>query len=406
MTRGSGTISPVPPTWAFASQLVPDRTAGQPARVVVGALHRALGELRRVARRDPARALDGAALCLALIPPAIEPVPDPLGSVAGEVVRVIDGLVPLLTAGPEVGWDGRLERLAALLEADDAGCLLRLGERWGALCRGPTRARGWAERLRPALAAERVGPTGEGVACLSSHVSSGMFEETLAALAARPIAVWPERQFGVLALAGRGEVDAALAYAEASNPLGHRHEREIARVCEGVLLAAGRREEAYRRFAAAAHARQNCLQTFKGLARTYPEVERGQLLADLLDASAGQEGRWFATACALRFHALAAELAASSPSDPRTLCRHGQARLDVDPRFARAVALAALRWIAAGHGIEIAGADVFAAYDLACAAGERLGAGAETRARVRALLDQPTAAAAWAQQLLSADLAG
>ncbi len=392
------------PTWAFASQLDPQDTAAQPARVVVGRLHRALGELKRVHRRDPARALEGACVWLAMIPAAVEPVEDPLGSVAAEVVRVVDAIVPLLVGGAEEGWDARLERLWATLAADGPGRLARLGEHWGALCRGPERARGWALRLRPALGDGPPGSPAEVVACLSSHVSAGMYEETLALLAARPVDVWPERQFGVLALAARGEVDAALVYARASNPLGHQHGREIARVCERVLLAAGRREEAYRLHAFTAHARQNCLQSFKALAREYPEVPPSQLLADLLVDSAGHEGRWFATACALRFHALAVEIAERSPCDPRTLCRHGRARLDADPEFARDLGVAALRWIAGGHGVEISGDDVFAAFDLARDAGERLDASGRTRGLVLAVLDQPTAAAAWAQQLLEPEL--
>lgn len=393
------------PTWAFLPQLDPQWTSGQPARAVVGLLHRAIGELRRVSRRDAGRAVAGGVQCLERIPAAVEPVEDPLGSVAAEVVRAVDAIVPLLVGAPEDAADGQLERLWALLRADGLGRLGRLGEHWGALCRGSERARAWALRLRPGLASEAPG-SAAAVACLSSHVAADMLSETLELLGERPVEVWPERQFGVLALAARGDVAAALAYAGTSNPLGHRHEREIAAVCERVLLAAGRREEAYRRFAFAAHARQNCLQTFKGLARVYPEVAPSRLLADLIAASAGYEGRWFATACALRFYELAAELAARSPSDPRTLCRHGQERLDVDPEFARAVALAALKWIAAGHGVEISGDDVFQAYDLACAAGERVGAGERTRGQVRAVLDQPTAAAAWAQQLLRPDLGG
>jgi hypothetical protein len=393
------------PTWAFLPQLDPRATAGQPARAVVGLLHRAIGELRRVTKRDPARAVEGGIGCLERIPAAVEPVEDPLGSVAAEVVRAIDAIVPLLVAASEDGVDARLGRLWALLRADGQGRLGRLGEHWGALCRGPARARAWALRLRPGLQGEPPG-SAAAVACLSSHVAAGMFQETVELLAERPVDVWPERQFGVLALAAGGEVDAALDYAGTSNPLGHRHEREIAAVCERVLLAAGRREEAYRRFAFVAHARQNCLQTFKGLVRVYPEVGPSALLADLLAASPGHEGRWFATACALRFHELAAELATRSPSDPRTLCRHGQERLDADPEFAHAVALAALKWIAAGHGVEISGDDVFAAYDLARAAGERLGVGERTRGQVWVALDQPTAAAAWAQQLLRPEVGG
>lgn len=389
------------PTWAFASLLTPDQTAREPARVVVGRLHRAVGELRRVRRRDPGRALAGAVLCVELVPAAVEPVEDPLASLAAEVVRTIDALAPLLD--DEADRDARLERLAALLAADGQGRIARLGEHWGALCGAPERARAWALRLQPALE-ELAAPPGLAAACLSSHVAAGMNDEALALLAARPLALWPERQFGVRALAARGEVDAAIAYAAASNPLGHAYAREIARVCEEVMLAAGRREEAYRRFAFSAWARQNCLQSFKALARGYPEVPPAQLLSDLIEHEPGGEGRWFATACSLRFFELALEIAARSPCDPRTLRRQGSARLDVDPAFARAAGLAALQWIAAGHGVEISGDDVFAAYDLVRDAAGRLGEPARSAAQIRAVLDQPTAAAAWAQQLLGPDL--
>jgi hypothetical protein len=128
-----------------------------------------------------------------------------------------------------------LARLWAALAADAAGHLRRLAEHWGSLCAGPAVAAAWAERLLPG-AREAVASAGS-VACLASQVAAGEHEAALALLAALAIAVWPERQFGVLALAARGEVDAALAFAAASNPLGHRHAQDIARVCEAVLLA-------------------------------------------------------------------------------------------------------------------------------------------------------------------------
>lgn len=393
-----------PRPWAFPGRLVPDPTR-TPGELSLG-LHRAVGELRRAARLQPVRAGEGAVELCELLPPALEVVEDPVGTLAAAVGRSIDALAPVIAAAPTAAEqrDGWLERLWAVLVGDGGGQLGRLAEHWGALCGTATRAAAWAGRLLPA-AREGVA-TVASVACLASQVAAGEHAAALELLATRTIAVWPERQFGVRALAARGELDAALAYAAASNPLGHRHAQDIARVCEAVLLAAGRREAAYRQFAVLAHTRQNCRQTFEALLRSYPEVRASQLLGDLIAASPGQEGRWFATACALRFHGLAAEIAGRSPCDPRTLIRAGAQRLAGDPEFAGEVALAAIRWLCGGHGVEISGDDVYAAHDLARAAALRTGTQAGLRAAVAALCDQPHPAAQWVHGLLARELEG
>jgi hypothetical protein len=323
--------------------------------------------------------------------------------------RTLDAVAPVLAAAPAAPAvrDGWLERLWAALARDEAGRLRRLAEHWGSLCAGAVRAASWADRLAAGLGRGDVGAgAAESIACLASQVAAGRHAQALASLASRAIAVWPERQFGVYALAALGRVDEAIAYAEASNPLGHRHAQDIARVCEAVLLAANHRDAAYTRFAAVAHARQNCRQTFEALRRVYPERPDSELLADLLAASPGHEGRWFATASALRFHGLAAEIARRSPCDPRTLTRHAAALLDVDPGLAGELAVAAIRWLCAGQGVEIDGDDVYAAHDLARAAALRTGTEAQLRATVAALCDRPHPAAQWVHGLLAAELAG
>ena len=390
-----------PHSWGFLTRLQPD-PARLPGELSIG-LHRAVGELRRAVRRDPQQAGAGVVLLCEQLAAVVEQIDDPVGTVAGAVARAIDALAPVLAAAPTSAAtrDAWLERLWVAL-AGDAGHLRRLAEHWGSLCVAPSRAAAWAARLLPA-AREAVASV-HSVACLASQVAAGQHDEALTLLATRTIAVWPERQFGVLALAARGEVDAALAYAAASNPLGHRHAQDIARVCEAVLRAAGRRDEAYRRFAAVAHARQNCRQTFDALLRSYPELGPSQLLADLLAQAPGQEGRWFATAVSLRFYALAAEIAGRSPCDPRTLVRAGTQRLDADPGLAAELAVAAIRWICGGHGVEITGQDVFAAWDLGRSAALRTGSQARLRAQVAALCDQPGAAAQWVHGLLAPEL--
>lgn len=396
-------MDPAPRPWAFLARLQPD-AARTPGELALG-LHRAVGELRRAARTDPLRAGEGALLLCERLPATLAGIDDPLGTVAAAVVRSLDAIAPLIAAAPTSpgSRDAWLARLWAAITADERGGLRRLAERWGELCASPQRAAAWAEQLLPE-ARTGVG-TPAAVACLASQVAAGDLDAALALLAGREIAVWPERQFGVRALAARGELDAALAFAGESNPLGHRHAQDIARVCEAVLLAGGRREAAYRSFAATAHARQNCRQTFDALLRAYPELAPEQLLADLLAAHPGQEGRWFATACALRFYALAAEIAGRSPCDPRTLIRWGAQRIEADPAFAGELALAAIRWLCGGHGVEIDGDDVYAALDLARAAASRTGTHERLRGALAAVCDQPHPAAQWVHGLLAGELA-
>ncbi len=94
------------------------------------------------------------------------------------------------------------------------------------------------------------------------------------------------------------------------------------------------------------------------------------------------QGKWFATAKHLKLHDLAVKLAKESPCEPATLNRAARDHLETHPAFARAVALASLRWLTEGWGYEITSADVHAAHDYAMRAAEALGRQAETRAAI------------------------
>jgi hypothetical protein len=56
-------------------------------------------------------------------------------------------------------------------------------------------------------------------------------------------------------------------------------------------------------------------------------------------------------------------LVARSPADPRTLTRAARDFALTQPRFALHSGLAALRWMAHGHGYEITGGDVLDAWN-------------------------------------------
>lgn len=97
-----------------------------------------------------------------------------------------------------------------------------------------------------------------------------------------------------------------------------------------------------------------------------------QILSDLIAATPGEEGKWFATAKELAFYDLALELANRSPCDPKTLTRAARDYLDSEPAFALGSAIAALRWLSEGWGYEVTSVDVVEAYDRAMDAAARL----------------------------------
>ena len=84
---------------------------------------------------------------------------------------------------------------------------------------------------------------------------------------------------------------------------------------------------------------------------------------------------------------------------------HTAASIDADPALAGELAVSAIRWLCAGHGVEIDGDDVYAAHDLARAAALRTDSEARLRATIAALCDRPHPAAQWVHGLLAAELA-
>lgn len=384
----SGTASPH--RWAFKARF--RRGAfGWRSQPAVARVREAVAEIATVARRDPLLAADGAVALLERISPALERVDGSSGSIGTAVNRAIDTLVPIIGEAPapvavRQRW---LERLWAAHEADQMPYIEALGDRWGELCAGPELASRWADELVPmarrALAAERApGRFFHGTsACLSALLAAGRHADILDLLADEEF--WPYRTWAVLALAATGRTDEALALAESSRG-PWTNDRDVDRICEEILRAAGQGAEAYRRYGAAANRRLPYLAWFRAVRARYPEVPPHQLLADLVAATPGQEGKWFATAKQLGWYDEALALAARSPCDPRTLARAAREFEATRPEFALQAALLALGWAARGYGYELTDADVRLAYSTAIAAATGLGRLAPVSDAVRRLV--------------------
>ena len=198
--------------------------------------------------------------------------------------------------------------------------------------------------------------------CLSSLFAAGRHDELLDLLELAPYRRWHNRQWGVKALAALGERAAAIQYAEETRGL-NQSSIQISLACEDILLSSGSWREAYDRYAIEANRKGTYLATFRAIERKYPEIDPDVIIRDLANSTPGDEGKWFAAAKSAGLYAEAIALANQSPCDPRTLTRAAKGMATKDPDFARSAGLAALRWLALGHGYEVTATDVRQAFD-------------------------------------------
>jgi hypothetical protein len=146
------------------------------------------------------------------------------------------------------------------------------------------------------------------------------------------------------------------------------------------------------------------LATYRAIARKYPHRKPAEILADLVASTPGEEGKWFAAAKDAELYAEAILLANRTPCDPHTLIRAARDYAEKHPAFALEAGLAALRWLAAGYGYEITGADVLAAHAYTMKAAENAGLGPEAQARMRELLESAAPGADFVTRILGRQL--
>ncbi|MFA5786391.1 MAG: hypothetical protein WDA71_05300 [Actinomycetota bacterium] len=352
----------------------------------------AVGEIRRVARKDPALGAEGAVILLERLSPALERVDSSSGAIGAAVNNAITELVPIIAgapADPEAREDW-LDRLWAAHEADQIPYIERLADHWGELCVSTEVASAWADRLlgvtRMALSPDKNlrGHFHGTSACLSALFHAERHAEIVGLLGVDTI--WPYKRWAVRALAAMGKKSEALRYAESCRgpwtPDG-----EVDASCEGILLSSGLVDEAYERYGLVANRRATYLATFRAVAKKYPHRKADEILADLVVSTPGEEGKWFAAAKEAGLYDEALALASRSPCDLKTLTRAARDLAEKQPAFAVGVGLLALHWLVEGYGYEITGADVWTAYSATLNAAEAGRSVPETRERIRKLVE-------------------
>ena len=376
-------------TWEFKARFR-RHSFGWKTQPAITRIKQAVAEIKKVAKKEPMLAAEGAIAFLERVSPALEQVDSSSGSIGTAVNNAIAELVPIIADAPvdtktRETW---LERLFEAYQDDGIPYIEWLGDHWGTLCASKEIASAWADRLietvklawspDPSLRGFFKGTTN----CLSALVAAERYDDVLALLELAPYKMWHYRQYGVKALAAKGKKAEAIRYAEEGRGLNDSPVA-IARACEEVLLSSGLIDEAYKRYGLEANQAGSYLATFRAVAKKYPHKPVGEILADLVKTTPGVEGKWFAAAKDAGLYDEALALASRTPCDPKTLARAAREFGEKEPAFAIGAGLLSLHWLVQGYGYEITGADVWDAYRATLAAAERRGAGAEVKERIR-----------------------
>jgi hypothetical protein len=134
--------------WQFGARF--RRNAfGWRSRPAIARVHEAIVEIRKVARRDPVLAAEGAVLFLEKVSPALEHVDSSSGAIGVAVNRAIEELVSVIAkAAVDLSWRAKwIERLWDAYVADAIPYIETLGEFWGELCASKELASARADNL-------------------------------------------------------------------------------------------------------------------------------------------------------------------------------------------------------------------------------------------------------------------
>ena len=364
---------------------------GWKSQPAIQRIKQAVSEIKKVGRRDPVLAAEGAVLFLERVSPAIEQVDSSSGSIGTAVNHAVEDLAAIIAEAPAdvTTREAWLDRLWEAHASDEIPYIEGLADYWGELCASKEVASAWADRLlevtRHALSPDRSlrGHFHGTTVCLSALYRAERHAELLDVLEAESL--WSYKRWAVKALGAMGKKAEAIDLAESSRG-PWTSDADVDALCEEMLLSSGLVDEAYTRYGLRANRGGTYLATFRAVAKKYPHKRADQILADLVATTPGDEGKWFAAAKDLGLYDAAILLARASPCDPKTLARAARDHATAEPGFAIEAGYTALDWLVQGFGYEITGADVWMAYSATMKAAESLGRAAQTQDRIRQLV--------------------
>ena len=260
--------------WIFAPRF--RRNAfGWRSQPAVTRVKEAVAEIKKIARKDPVLAAEGAVLFLEKVSPALAHVDSSSGAIGSAVNNAVDALAQIIAAATadDSLRDRWLDRLWQAVEDDDIPYIEILPEYWGELCATPERASKWADSFAEGvrMAWDKTSPSTfvhfKGTfACFSALLKAGRNKEVLSLLDRSTYKWWDYRKWGVKALAAMGRKAEAIRYAEDKLEINDS-QYEIARTCEEIFLSSGMADEAYARYAIIANRGTTNLATFRAIAK-------------------------------------------------------------------------------------------------------------------------------------------
>ena len=335
--------------WAFKARLRARAFGWRGSKAAIARLKEAVAEIKAVNRIDAVVAGEGVVQLMARLWPAFQEIDTSSGALGTAVNAALADIIPILIAAPatpevRAAW---LERLYDAVQEDGVQYLYPAEQRWGEIAVYPELMNAYADLLLPLLrrvwctepADHYVYITGHTI-CLSCLLEAGRYEELLDLLTNARNRFWSDQRFGAEALTRQGHYDAALAFADAcrrASIQSHDH-RQIDRFCEGVLLKAGREEEAYRRYGPHVGAGTTYVAIYRDTLRRYPGREPRQVLLDLIEAR-GERGKWFAAAKAQASSISPWSVRALRMQTPATLVRAARDFAGKNAEFSAQVAL-------------------------------------------------------------------
>ena len=225
------------------------RSFGWKSGPAIQRVKEAVSEIKKVSRKDPVLAAEGAVRFLEKVSPALEQVDSSSGAIGTAVNRAIAALVPIISNAPADAatralW---LERLFEAHAADEIPYIELLADHWGEMCASKQTASEWADRIidvtRMALSPdpELHGHFHGASACLSALFTAERYEEIVDLV--RGDIIWPYKRWAVKALAAMDKKEQAIEYAEACRS-PRASDQDIDMLCEEILLSSGSVEEA------------------------------------------------------------------------------------------------------------------------------------------------------------------
>ncbi|WP_049780691.1 hypothetical protein [Nitrosococcus halophilus] len=289
--------------WQFPNRFRARAFGWRGSRLACQRIREAVSEIKKVSKKaDAVQSVEGAVRLMERLWPALEHVDSSSGALGSAVANALDVLIPIIIVAPaeDAVRNQWMDRLWKAIEEDGVDYLAPVADRWGEICVSTDRTNRWADMLCPTLRAcwsdPRSGAYFKGsTACLSCLMAAGRHQEVLDLLELPSYLFWHYRRYGVQALLAMGKKAEAVQYAEASRGL-NQPDGAIDRACEEILISSGLHEEAYRRYGLCAATGTSYLARFRAVAKRYPMKDKMAILTDLIATTAGEEGKWFATA--------------------------------------------------------------------------------------------------------------